>query len=151
MMKKLISLILLISCIVLLAGCIETPTTPQRLYDIGREYIIGDTLKFKIENDAENERFIVIYEDINGTNKERYFNFYFHDFNSASRLFEPSYFEYSDNLGSEIVFNDDWHYDFIGDRTFYVVYKNSPEEIKTAIANSEYSILCYGRVYYVQD
>lgn len=150
-MKKLINLILLISCVVLLAGCIETPTTPQIAYDVDREYIIGDTLKFKIENDAENERFIVIYEDIEGTDRERYFNFGFHDFNSAGCLFNPSYFEYSDNLGSEIVFNEDGHYDFIGDRTFYVVYKNSPEEIKTAIANSEYSISCYGRGYYVQD
>ena len=34
MMKKLIGLILLISCVVLLAGCIETPTTPQIGYDV---------------------------------------------------------------------------------------------------------------------
>ena len=150
-MKRIIAFILLISCVVLFTGCIENPSTPQRLYDIGREYVFGDTLKFKIENDMENEQFVIIYEDIKGTDTEHFFYFGFYDYNSVGYLFNPSYFEYSDNLGSEIVFNEDGHYDFIGDRTFYVVYKNSPEEIKTAIANSEYSISCYGRVYYVQD
>jgi hypothetical protein len=61
-MRRIISLILLISCVVLLAGCIETPTTPQIGYDVDREYVFGDTLKFKIENDIENEQFIVIYK-----------------------------------------------------------------------------------------
>ena len=138
-MKKAIYLLITLVCVVCLFGCVEQPTTPKRLYDIGREYVFGDTLKFKIENDAENEQFVITYECISENDEKLHFIFGFNSRDIEVYTYD-SLFQYSDNLGSEITFNEYGCYYFTGDRTFYVSYKNTSEEIKTAIANNEYSI-----------
>ena len=150
-MRRIISFILLTSCLFCFSSCIDDFNSQERAYDIGREYILGDNLKFKIENDVENEVFVITYDNINETNEELSFCFGFYDFNTTSCFYNPSYFEYSDNLGSIIIFNEDEYYMFTGDRIFYVSYKNSPDNIKTAIANSEYSISCFCGGFYVQN
>ena len=149
MKKILLLLIFIISCSVIFTAC-DDFSTPQRGYDIGREYVFGDTLKFKIENDIENEQFVITYECISENDEKLHFSFGFNSRDIEVYKYDPL-FQYSDNLGSEITFNEYGCYYFTGDRTFYVSYKNASEEIKTVIANNEYSISSSCGEFFAQD
>ena len=134
-MKRIISLILLISCVVLFVGCIEKPSTPQEFYYIETNYDLGYT-EIQVNNDRENEQFIAILNS--KTDQTIYFSFVFNC--SIGGIINSTQFTYKDNLGNDILFDDLGYYEYVGERIFYISYKNANETIKTDILNDNYSL-----------
>ena len=124
--------VILISML-LLAGCTDNKT-PQVVYLLGEEYFF-DTINVKVENDEEQERF-VLYYNILGQEKDSHF-FAFTFTHNTYDLKNSEQFEYSDNLDSKIEFNENGYYVFNDSRIFYVSYKNADVDIKRIINDKD--------------
>lgn len=134
-MKKIKYLLLAICIMLSLTGCIHRP---QAVYYIGQEYLLGD-LTVKTVDEKENERYVIYCIDAQSRTEEHYFDFNF-TYNTCLSLRNSDEFEYTDDLGNDIIFDEKGYFCFSGSRTFYVSYKNSSEEIKQAIKNEECNI-----------
>jgi len=113
----------------LLTGC-NSKHTPQVAYEIGAEHNFG-TVKVKLDNDENQERFILYYTITNSGNESHFFSFIFT--NDEVCLNNSNQFEYSDNTGSKIEFDETGYYTFYTSRVFYISYKNADLNIKNFI------------------
>ncbi len=121
----------------MLAGCTDNQT-PQTVYSIGEEYTI-ETIKFKIENEESQERFILHYDILETQESStHYFSFILHI--DTNLLKNSNEFEYTDNLNSSIEFDENGYYEFSTSRIFYISYKNASEDIKSNIKNKTCNI-----------
>jgi hypothetical protein len=114
-------------------GCLDNKT-PQIVYAIGEECVIG-TVNVKVENDEEQEQFILYYNITEQETYSHYFSFIF-GYNMET-VKNSEQFEYSDNLDSKIEFDENGYYVFDTSRIFYISYKNSSTEIKNIISSKE--------------
>ncbi len=121
--NKMINTLLLSA--LLLTGCIGS--SPQIAYAIGTEHIFG-TVKIKLDNDESQERFVLYYTITNPHDENHYFSFGFS--HEEIYLRNSDQFEYSDNLGSKIEFDENGYYIFYTSRVFYISYKNADSNIK---------------------
>ena len=120
----------------LFIGCVKNET-PQIVYLLGEEYNFN-TVNVKVENDEVQER-IVLYYNILEQEKESHF-FAFTFIYNKYELKNSDRFDYSDNLGSLIEFNENGYYVFDDSRIFYISYKNADAEIKRIINDKNYII-----------
>ncbi|MBO4962730.1 MAG: hypothetical protein J6C97_03040 [Clostridia bacterium] len=130
-----IFLIYILCVFLLFSGCFKDIGGKQKVYIIGKEHSFEKT-KIKIEDDAENSRFIIKYTT-DKTTKQLFFSFYFSfDFNSIKNSQEFEYYNQSDKINFDI----DGYYIFYGSTTIYVYYNNARIEIKEKILLQDYSI-----------
>ncbi len=120
----------------LLVGCDKS--TPQIVYAIGYEHTFG-RVKVKIEDDKQEEQFVVYYTIPEDDRYTHYFSFTFY-LSNMEYLYNSDQFEYSDNLGSEIIFDENGYFVFYSSRTFYISYVNASDEVKSCIENDKYLI-----------
>ena len=120
-----------------LTGCFFNQRR-QIVYTVGVEY----TFKYvtvKLENDEAREQFVLYYHITKNEGKDSHF-FGFTLIYQTNVLSNSEQFEYSDNLGSEIEFDENGYYVFHDSRIFYVSYKNADEDMKSIIRSHDYSI-----------
>lgn len=134
MKKILLLLIFILSCSVIFTAC-DDYSTPQEFYYIETNYDLGHT-EIQLNNDRENEQFIAMLNS--KTDQTIYFSFVFNG--SIGGIINSAQFTYKDNLGNDITFNDLGYYEYVGERIFYISYKNANNAIKTDILNDNYSL-----------
>ncbi len=134
-MKK---ITLVVVCLIIIAtcnGCIVDVEKPYEGYVMGYKYELT-TYTIQAVDDKENERFVITYTSLVDGNS-LFFQCEF-SYVVGEQLKNSNEFSYTDNLDSDIVFNEDGYYEFTGNRIFYVSYKNANVEIKESIANDDY-------------
>lgn len=135
--SKIISVIIAIFLVTaLFSGCNDN-NTPQKVYSIGKYYTFN-TVKVKLENNIEEERFVLFYKILDQDGSTHFFSFAF--ICNTKTLRNSENFDYKDDSDSEIVFNKNGYYEFYDSKIFYISYKNADEEIKDIIYSEDYSI-----------
>lgn len=122
-----------------LSSCFQCgPGSAQPIYQFGVEYNFKQSI-IRVDHDTDEENFIFYYTD-KGSSSDYNFYFTFTFSTILDTLFNSEEFEYVDGEGNEIVFDENGHYYFNGDKVIYISYKNANEEIKSSIANEQFSI-----------
>ena len=124
-----------LASILLCAAC--GPDSAQPIYHFGREYEFNNYI-IKAELNAEEENFLCCYK-VKSNSAHCVFSFKF-TYNTLTELNNSIEFEYSDDNGNEIVFDENGYYTFTGDKTICISYKNANEEIKSAISDEQFSV-----------
>ena len=137
-MKKIKIIGIIMVMLLLFVGCIDDKSR-HKVYLMGYEHNF-DTINVKVENDEEQERFVIYYDILNEGEENQ--TIYFQYSCNTIPLTNSDQFEYSDNLGSVITFDEDGYYTFTTSRIFYMSYKNAEQKIKDEIKNKEYT-LCF--------
>lgn len=155
-------MLIVASMVMSLSACIgcDGNGCKVRIYCIGRyENDIG----MQVDIDEENERFVIVEKNIWGKKYNYLLSFRFKfDFSDYPKSFDEylddyyneywddslseeensaleydhrykNEFEYTDENGDIVELDEDGVYNFYGDKTFYVSYKNANENLKKAI------------------
>lgn len=128
--------------ILLLTGC-NRSNSPVIIYQINTEMECNDghgsTESLYIEKD--NERFVWTRNAID--TRWGFFYFSFSDNSNDYFYYNSTQFRYKDSENNEINFtnhNDNYFYEFYGNKTIYIYYDDSSEEIKKIIDSNVYNI-----------
>lgn len=118
------------------------------VYQIGKDKgFRGDEYRIAIENDTENEHFVLRYTNVEDHRCAFDFVLYFDDY--AVRANGKTTLVITDENGVEIVFeNDGSGLSFCEDRTFYVSYAELEEEEKEAISENRYHLCVESKFFY---
>lgn len=111
----------------------------QRIYYIGETYKLANGAEVTMSVDKEKQLFTFKF-----TANEEYmvqqFYFGFHKELLGEYSKNSRDFNYVDDQGNGISFNQDGYYYFTGDKAIYISYASANEEIKRAIAEDRYDL-----------
>ncbi len=140
-------LVILLFLLFLLPSCKNEDSSRQQAYQMGVEHTFGSST-IKLSDDKENERFVLEYKTSEQGNNTYFFSFEL-NISTSESLSNSDQFEYSDNLGSNIIFDKNGYYAFYTSRTFYISYKNANESVKNIILSKQYiSISTLSKTFY---
>ncbi len=144
-MKKICCIIftLIIGCIGFF-GCVHSP---QVVYRIGRLYSF-DYANFILTIDKENEVFVFEYDSKMEGSNWFYFVFTHH---TSMEYINGDEFEYLDNLGGQIVFDENGVFEFEGEKIFCISYANASEEIKSVINQGYFEVHVCVLLFTIED
>ncbi len=121
-----------------LSSCFQCgPGSAQPIYHFGIEYDFTQCL-IRAEHEESEMRFEFYYTHIDRTYDCSFYFVFTGEF--LEHLYNDTEFSYTDENGNEIVFDENGHYYFNGDKVIYISYENANEEIKSSIANEQFSI-----------
>ena len=92
--------------IAFLAAC--NPQSPQELFNIGKTHWFGQN-SIRVEDDKANEQYVIYYNIDDEYTYTLFFSFTFTNERSVFSLTNSDEFDYTDNLGSEIVFENGYY------------------------------------------
>ncbi len=136
-MKK--GLISILSCLLLmmaLSGC-KTGDCGIISYYMGIQYEFEDC-DIRVDLDENEEEFVFDYVD-KDPDSSLLFEFSF-DYKNFTHLHNSPEFDYVDDDGHELVFNEKGYCRFFGDQIIHISYHHANDEIKSAIASKTFSI-----------
>lgn len=133
---SIVGLVYLISVLVLWLGPMISGYPGVPIYNIDQIYDY-DSCNILLAHDEKDEKFVYYYTDKDSKSNIFYFDF---TYNTITTLHNSSEFIYTDSEGNELIFNENGRYEFLGDVTIYISYKNASQEIKTAISEHIFSL-----------
>ena len=129
------AMLFIICC--LCTGCINHET-PQIAYGIGEEHTFG-AVKVKVEHDEVQEQFIINF-NISEQDTDSCHRFHFTFTYDSISLRNSEQFDYFDETGSEIKFDENGYYLFYTNKVFHVSYKYASTDVKRAIDDKTCSL-----------
>jgi len=106
---------------------------------------ITEDTSLTVTRNLEEEKFVIEYLTTN-IKEENNFSFSFATKKTRSEI-NPLYFIYSNSKKETLIFDELHYYYFYGSETFYVSFKNSPDDIKSNIIDKTFNIQVFSKIF----